>query len=42
MQSESSENQDMLYGVAKMYKNSIMGTRCVYKWNGMMVDMGLY
>ena len=24
-----------------MHKNSIMGTRCVYNWTGMMVDMGL-
>ena len=24
-----------------MHKNSIMGTRCVYNWTDMMVDMGL-
>ena len=41
MQSDSSDNQSILYGAAKMHKNSIMGTRCVYNWTYMMVDMGL-
>ena len=42
LQIDSSEKQAILYGAAKMYKNSIMGTRCIYKWTGMMVDMGIY
>ena len=41
LQSESSNNQYILYGAAKMHKNSIMGTRCVYNWTDVMVDMGL-
>ena len=41
LQSDSSEKQAILYGAAKMHKNSIMGTRCVYNWTDMMVDMGL-
>ena len=40
LHSESSDKQAVLYGAAKMHKNSIMGTICVYKWNEMMVDMG--
>ena len=30
LQSDSSDKQAILYGAAKMHKNSIMGTRCVY------------
>ena len=41
MKSESYEKQAILYGAQKMHKNSIMGTRCVYNWTDMMVDMGL-
>ena len=39
--SDSSEKQAIIYGTAKMHKNSIMGTRCVYNWNNIMIDMGL-
>ena len=42
LQSDSSKKQAILYGASKMYKSSIMGTRCVYNWTGMMVDMGLH
>ena len=41
LQSESPENQDILYGAAKIHRNSLMGTRCVYSWTDIMVDMGL-
>ena len=41
LQSESSDKQAIIYGAAKMQKNSIMGTICVYNWTDMMVDMGL-
>ena len=41
LQSDSYGNQDILYGAVKMHKNSIMGTRCVYNWTNMMVEMGL-
>ena len=41
LQSDSSKNQAILYGTEKMHKNSILGTRCVYNWTNMMVDMGL-
>ena len=41
MQSDSTEKQDILYGAAKMHKNSIMVTRCVYNWTNMMVEMGI-
>ena len=37
--SDSSENQDILYGAAKMHKNPTMGKRCVYNWTDMMVGM---
>ena len=40
LQSDSSEKQAILYGAAKMHKNSIMGKRCVYNWINMMVDTG--
>ena len=40
-QSDSSEKQAILYVAAKMQKNSIVGTRCVYNWTNMMVDRGL-
>ena len=40
LQSDSSEKQAILYGAARMHKNSIMGTICVYNWTDMMVDMG--
>ena len=42
LQSDSSKKQDILYGMTKMHKDFIMGTRCVYNWTNMMVDMGLY
>ena len=32
LQSDSSEDRDILYSAAKMHANSIMGTRCVYNW----------
>ena len=38
---ESSEKQSILYGMAKMHKNSIMEKKYVYNWTDMMVDMGL-
>ena len=41
LQSYLYEKQAILYGAAKMYKNYITGTRCVYNWTKMMVDMGL-
>ena len=41
MQSDSSKKQAILYGAANMYKNSIMGSRCVYNWTNMMVHMCL-
>ena len=41
LQSDSYEKQSILYAVENMHKNSIMGTRCVYNWIDMMVDMGL-
>ena len=41
MQSDSYENQAIIYGAAKMHKNSIMGTRCVYNCTNVMVGMGL-
>ena len=41
LKSVSSKNQAILYGAANMHKSSIMGTRCVYNWTSMMVDMGL-
>ena len=41
LQSDSSKNQDVLYGSVKMHINSIMGTRCVYSWTNIMVDMDL-
>ena len=41
LHSESSEKQSILCVTEKMHKNSIMGTRCVYNWTDMMVDMGL-
>ena len=31
--------QAIIYGAEKMHKNSIMGTRYVYNWTEMMVDM---
>ena len=40
LHSDSSEKQVILYGTAKMHKNPIMGTICVYNWTYMMVDMG--
>ena len=39
LQSYSYEKQAILYGVSKMHKNSIVGTRCVYNWTNMMVDI---
>ena len=41
LQSESPEKKDIIYGAAKMHKNSIIVTRCAYNWTDMMVDMGL-
>ena len=41
LKSESSKNQTILYGAAKMYKHYIMGTRYLYNWTKMMVDMVL-
>ena len=41
LHSDSSDKQNILYVAANMHKNSIMGTRCVYNWTNMMVDMGL-
>ena len=41
LQSDSSEKQAILYGASKMHKNTITGTRCVYNWTNMMVEMGL-
>ena len=41
LQSDSSYKQDILYHAAKMHKNYIMRTICVYNWADMMVDMGL-
>ena len=41
MQSDSSDNQAVLYGATKMHTNSITGTRFVYNWTNMMVGMGL-
>ena len=41
MQRDSSENQAILYGAAKMHKNSVVGKICVYNQTNMMVDMGL-
>ena len=41
LQSDSSEKQAIIYGVAKMHKKIIMGTRCFYNWTDMMVEMGL-
>ena len=42
MQSDSSYKKDLLYGAEKIPKKSMMGTRCVYNWTDMMVDMGFY
>ena len=41
LQSDSYKNQAILYGASKMHKNYVTGTRCVYNWTCMMVDMGL-
>ena len=41
LQSDSADKQAILYGAAKMHKNSIMGKRCVYNWTDMMFDMVL-
>ena len=41
LQSYSSKKQAILHVAAKMHKNSIIGTRCVYNWTEMMVDMSL-
>ena len=41
LNSDSSKKQAVLYGVAKMHKNYIMGTRYVYKFTDVIVDMGL-
>ena len=41
LQIDSSEKQAIIYGAAKMHKNSIMGRRCVYKWTDVMVGVGL-
>ena len=41
LQNDSYEKQAILYDAAKMHKQYIMGTRCVYNWTIIMVDMGL-
>ena len=41
LRSDSSDKQAILYGAAKIHKNSIMGTICVYKWIDMMTGMDL-
>ena len=41
LQSDSYKNQAILYGVANLHKNSIMGTGCVYNWTNIMVDMSI-
>ena len=41
LQSDLSEKQAILCGAAKIHKNSIMGTRCVYNWTDIMVNMAL-
>ena len=41
LQIDASNKKAILYGAANMYKISFMGTRCVYNWTDMMVDMGL-
>ena len=41
LKSDSSDNQAILYGAAKMHNNYIMVTIYVYNWTSMMVDMGL-
>ena len=41
MHSDWYERKAILYSAAKIHKNSIMGTRCVYNWTKTIVDMGL-
>ena len=41
LQSDSSEKQAILYGAENMHKTYIMGTRCFYNFNYIMVYMGL-
>ena len=41
LHSDSSDNKAILYGAAKMHKNTIMGTICVYNWTDMMVGMDI-
>ena len=42
LNSGSYDNQAILSGAVNMHTNFIMGTRCVYNWTNMMVDMGIY
>ena len=41
LQSDSYDKKSILHGAEKTHKISIMGTRCVYNWTNMIVDMGL-